>query len=492
MRIFRSACLAAAFLCVACEKKIPARKLASGVALRLTVEKGAVVFLLNAAHPDDPAVPQDLYAGDLWLGPVDGQPRKLGSGVSSQPGSFELNANGSMVAFLARWRFRDGAGELWYAKVAEGDATGVAREVRAFAWSKLGALAYLAPNTVGLFHGYELTLPGVQTITWSPDGKFIAARASASAGGKLWLIDAVHAGLRVVAEATSDFAFAPDSTLVALGPPGPKGGDRPVVVDGKQVALATALQFSPDGKEMALLSTARQPGEATGDLSRMPRAGGTAAPVATKVSDWRWTPSGDLLCLARYDPRARAGTLTVSPANGAAPREIASKVQAFTVFGQRVVYLVQAPQKGDFKLELWTADLASTAPPRKIDEGVYGWDVAQGSLLYKARCAGGPRSCSLLRVPLESGGKPELVAADVAGFDVSHDGARVLVQQPHHGATRAVDLAVVPVTSVQTSRLKPLVEDADPSAHFADDAGKKLFYATVAEGKQGVYEVDVP
>ncbi|HEY2029733.1 MAG TPA: hypothetical protein VGH20_11050 [Myxococcales bacterium] len=474
----------------ACEKKIQGKQLASGIARRLTVERGTALFLLNAVHPDDPLVPQDLVLGDLWVAPSDGPARKVGTGVPSPAGTYAFNAKGDMIAFLANFRFRDGIGELWYANVHEGEGVPVAREVRDFGWSKLGALAYVAPNTVGLHRTYELKLIGVQTITWSPDGRFIAARASSASGGKLWIIDAVHAGAKVVAEATSDFAFAPDGTLAALGPSGPKGGDRALLIDGKEIAQATSFKFSPDSKQIALLSTARQPGESTGDLYRVPRAGGTPTLIANKVSEWRWSPSGELLCLGHYDLRARAGTLTV--ATDAGTREIAPKVQAFTAFGHRLLYLVQAPQKGDYKIELWLADLSTSAPPRKIDEGVYGWDVTGDTLLYKARCAGGPRACSLLRVPLSKEEKPEMVAADIAGFDLSADGSRVLVQMPHHGATKAVDLAVMPVGNVQKDRLKPSIEDVDPSAHFLDDAGKKVVYATLAEGKQGVYVADVP
>src|SRR5207253_5972972 len=101
----------------------------------------------------------------------------------------------------------------------------------------------------------------------------------------------------------------------------------PMLVEGKEVGRATAFAFSPDGADLALLSTARQPGEATGDLYRVPRSGGAPALVAQKANDWRWSAAGDLLCLARYDLRARAGTLTVS-SRGAPPRELASKVQA--------------------------------------------------------------------------------------------------------------------------------------------------------------------
>jgi hypothetical protein len=483
-------------LLVACSDKIVGRKLAGGIAQQLTVQGSSVAFLAGAAHPDDRAVPQDLYAGDLFAGPIDGEARKLGAGVSSQPGAFAFSPDGSQIAYLASWRYRAGAGELWVAKVAGGAAPEqLAPEARSFAWSPTGALAWVTADKLGLRGSAPISLTGLQNIAWSPDGKRLAARASAASGGKLWLVE--NGAAREIASGTSDFSFAPGGALAALGPPPGKGGDRPLLVleagaaAAKEIAHATAFQFSPDGKDIAILSTDKQPGEATGELYKVSRGGGAAVLVASKVNDWRWGASGELLCLAKYDLRARAGTLTVGTADK--PREIASKVQAFTIFGRRLVYLVQSPQKGDFKIELWGVDLASDAPPRKIDEGVYGWDMTGDTLLYKARCAGGPRSCSLLRVPFAGNVQAQLVAADVAGFDLSKDGQRVLVEQPHHGAARAVDLIVVPITNVQTERLKALVEEVDPSARFADEKGTQVVFATLGpSGQQGVFAAPVP
>ena len=478
-----------ALLVAGCTESAPGRKLASGIAQRLVVRDGKSAFLLDASHPDDRSVPEDLLAGDLWVAPADGPARKAGSGVSTQPGMFAFSPKGDQIAFLASWRFRAGEGELYVAKPGE-DAVEVAPVARELAWSPSGAaLAFVAPNRLGIRSGGSsrlISIDGLQNAAWSPDGKQLAARASASAGGRLVTVDATTFTVREIAVGTTDFAFAKDGTLAALGPPPPKGGDRPLLLDGKEVARATAFAFSPDGKELALLETAKQPGEATGDLYRMPRAGGEQKLVAQKVSDGRWTADGALLCLARYDLRARAGTLV---ANGA---EIASKVQSFAVFGSRVLYLVQSPQKGDYKIELWGVDLASQSAPHKIDEGVYGWDLVGDTLFFKARCAGGPRSCTLLRTTFVANTPPVVLANDVAGFDLSEDGKRILVQQPHRGAARAVDLAVISAHDAPPERIKPFVEEADPSSRFADAAGKRVIYALLAAGKGGVFAVDLP
>jgi hypothetical protein len=471
----RRIALFAALLLLACEDKPPGRKLASGIARGLEVREGHVAFIADAAHPDDRAVPEDLLAGDLWL-----DARKVGSGVSSQPGAYAFSAHGEQLAFLSSWRFRAGEGELWTAAPG-GEPVQVAKAARAFAWSPSGAvLAYVAPGRLGV-GARSFAIEGLQDIAWSPDGKSVAARAAASAGGKLYLVSGGI--LREIAPGTSDFAFASDGALAVLGPPPPKGGDRPLLVDGKEIARATAFAFSPDGRELALLSTSKQPGEATGDLFRAARSGGDPKLVGSKVSDWRWTAAGDLLCLARYDLRARAGTLL---ANGA---EIASKVQGFSSYGRRLLYLVQSPQKGDFKIELWGVDLADGRPPHKIDEGVYGWDLTGDSLFYKAHCVGGPRSCSLLRTTFAATAPPVVLVPNVAGFDLSQDGSRILVQQPHHGASRAVDLAIVAAQAPPPERVKPLVEEADPSSRFADASGHRLAYAL---SKGGVYLADLP
>ncbi|HEX9577385.1 MAG TPA: hypothetical protein VF993_06510 [Myxococcales bacterium] len=487
----RTALLAPLLFALACQARPPGQKLASGIARELTVAKGWVAFLLDAAHPDDRAVPDDLFIGDLWLAPLDGAAKKVGSAVSSQPGAFAFSPKTGELAFLASWRFRGGEGELW---IASPEPAQIAPAASDLAWSTADAtLAWVAPNHLGLRGRPAVPLDGLRSFAWSPDGKRLAGRASAAAGGTLWLVDVATGSKREVAPGTSDFAFASDGSLAVLGPPPPKGGDRPLLVDGKEIARATAMRFSPDARELALLSTARQPGEAMGDLYRMPRTGGAPRLVAQRVSDYHWHGS-DLLCLAKYDLRARAGALTVSPAGGGAPREIAPKVQSWVAQGRSVLYLAQAPLKGDYKIELWAADLDSAAPPRKIDDGVYGWQVSpDGSLLYyKARCAMGPRSCSLLRAPMDGSAPATFLAANVAGFDLSADGSRILLEQPHRGATRAVDLAVIPARGAPPAIVKPFAEEADASARFADAQGKRVVFATLTAGKGGVYAADVP
>ena len=518
-----------------CTDRTPGKLLAEGPARDLVASRSgaSVAFLVGAAHPDDDAVPQDLYLGDLDLSRGGASAGKVGSGVPSSEGAVAFEPHGEALAFLAGYLFRTGTGELWVAVPGTAPLR-LASSASAFAWSPAstggGLLAFVAARTLhlvrvsagpgGTASAQELGsgVPLIQTFAWAPGGSVLAARGSTASGGRLVLIDAVKiAGQSApptvpieteVARASSDFSFAPDGALAILGPAGSKGGDRELsLVDSgsstpRPIASATSYSFSPAATSLALLSTSKNPGEAFGDLAILPR-GQSPAPqprlLGSKVSEWRWSEAGDLLYLARYDLRSRSGTLYALAAGPEAPpRELATRVQSFSVSGgRRVLYLAQEPQKSDFKLGFWTLDLAAAAGsaqalPRKIDEGVYGYELSpDGSLLYwKSRCVG-LRSCTLFREPA-GGGPPLLLAPQVTGFDLSRDGARLLVAQPHRGS-RALDLFLLDARGPAPSTPpQPFLSSAEPGARFLDASGHRVLAAISDPSRAGVVLVDLP
>ncbi|MFL5311175.1 MAG: hypothetical protein ACJ79H_12045 [Myxococcales bacterium] len=494
-----------------CTKSGPqGRRVASGLARDVMVAPGGrmAAFLQGASHPDDRGVPDDLLVGDLVLASTSGDPAadRVGGGVPTLPAARAFSPGGEWLAFLARWRFRAGEGELWLA-ASGGAPRKVADGVSAMAWAPSGSLlAFVAGGRLTMLDASKepaapsVALDGMQTFAWAPGGDRLAGRGPGGAGGRVDLIDVRTGRVREVAKGSSDFSFAADGSLFVLGPPGAKGGDRPLTAvegfEGRPREIGRATSFAVSERYVALLSTDRQPGEAFGALSRLPRSGGAAEPLGDRVSEFRFAQGGDLVFLARYDGRARAGALTAAPP-GSSPRELAQRVQSFTVQGGRLLYLVQAPQKGDFKIELWTAPLDGSVPPRRVDDGVYGYQLTPDGrrLFWKARCAGGARSCSLFRAPADGSAPPQLLAANVAGFDLSDDAARVLVQQPHRGAARAVDLAVLDAAGSPPAdgAVKTVATEVDPSSRFADASGRRLVYAAMGgAGQAGVYLLDVP
>jgi hypothetical protein len=97
-----------------------------------------------------------------------------------------------------------------------------------------------------------------------------------------------------------------------------------------------------------------------------------------------------------------------------------------------------------------------------------------------------------LRTTFAAAAPPTFLSANVAGFDLSQDGSRILLQQPHRGAPRAVDLAVIAAMGAPPEHVKPFVEEADAGSKFADAKGSRVVYALVAAGKSGVFVADLP
>jgi hypothetical protein len=503
--------LVAASFAAACKKNGPQGKLlAAGLARDVTVGRGGglVSFIQRASHPDDRGVPDDLMLGDLLLAPGSGESgaQHIGAGVPTLAGGRAFSPRGEWLAFLARWRFRAGEGELWMADASAAPRK-VADGVSTMSWAPSGSLlAFVAHGRLELVDASKdrlapsAPLDSVQTFAWAPGGDRVAARAPGATGGRVALVEVPGGRVREVAKTSSDFSFGPDGALYVLGPAPAKGGDRRLSVvdsfDSRPREIGRATSVAASKQYVAVLSTDRQPGEAFGALSRLPRTGGAPEPLGDRVSEFRFAPGGQLLFLGRFDGRARAGALTIA-APGQPARELAQRVQSFSVQGDRVLYIAQAPQKGDFKIELWTVPLDGSAPPRKVDDGVYGYQLTPDSkrLFWKARCAGGARSCSLFRGPPDASAPAELVAVNVAGFDLSEDGGRVLVQQPHRGAPRAVDLAVVDAGArpPPEGSVKTLATEVDPSSRFADAAGRRVVYAAIGSAAQaGVYLLDAP
>jgi len=492
----------------ACSKGPPGRKLASGIARDVSISSGGelVSFLTAVTHPPDPGLPEDLLLGDLYVAKVaSGDASQIGSAVPNLRGARAYDPSGTSLAFLARYRYRDGQGELGVVG-GPGTVRTVADGVTSFAWAASGKmLAFVADGRLRALDVSRegttptLALDGVQTFAWAPAGTRLAARSAGSSGGRVELLDVATGRTREAAKASSDLSFGPDGTLYVLGAAPEKGGDRPLQAiasfdaAAQEVGRATSFAVSPQG-DLAMLGTDKNPGAAFGTLLRRSRDG-AAKVVGEHVSEYRFAPRGDLLYLAGYDLRARAGTLAVAMLSGGT-REIARKVQSFSIAGDRVLYIVQHPEKGDFRIELWTADLTSQAPPRKVEDGVYGYELAPdgATLFYKARCAGGPRSCSLFRAPIDGSRPAQMVTPSMAGFELSKDGKRLLVAMPHRGAARAVDLSVVPADQDQAATVnqKPFVEEVDPAAAFANGTGTRAVYAALTSGRAGVYVVDLP
>jgi hypothetical protein len=174
-RLLRRA--AAAFLAccaMACSKGPPGRKLASGIARDLALSSGGemVSFLTGVSHPTDPGLPEDLMLGDLYVAKVaSGDAAQAGSAVPNLRSARAYDPSGTSLAFLARYRYRDGDGEL---RVSDGpgNVRTVADGVSTFAWAASGKmLAFVASGRP--LHGHPAE-------RGSPPGHRVAPEAASS------------------------------------------------------------------------------------------------------------------------------------------------------------------------------------------------------------------------------------------------------------------------------------------------------------------------
>lgn len=491
------------------------RQLWSGPARGLvaTPAGDAVAWLAAPAPSKERGVPEDVRVGKLFVSNVSGgAPRELGDGVTSLDGSYAFSPDGKRLAFLAKWRFADGRGELWSAAAAAGAAVKLCDDASSFAFSPEEAPSGASRSRLGAICDSALRVgPGDAAETFAvasqPAREFewalhgLVVRGPASLGGRLGLVSFdSRPGTETLAERTDDFALG-------------RGGSGLAWVTGTEVeALAVGC---PKG---ARFTADRYPNHATpapggeGAAFLVPEAANPSladlfafegcdkvAPLGKAVGEFAYAASGHLAFVDGYDGRARAGTLRVHTARSeAAPKgatlELGKHVQEFhwSPSGKWLTYLVRNA-KGGFTIELWASGpwaAGKAPPPHKVDDGVYGYSLSpdEGRVYYKARCADA-RSCTILVVPSDGSNKPVEVAKKAAGFELSRDGRRVVVLAPHRGSETQVDLKATPANGGDVT---PLASACEPIARLLGAAGESVAFVSDDKVHAGVWVAPLP
>ena len=218
----------------------------------------------------------DLLAGDLWL-----DARKVGAGrLDAARAVMFSSPDGTQLALLARWRFREGMASCgWRHAGSEpralprGRASPGRRAACSAGWAKpvgIGERTWQLAGVPGRPAGRPTDSGGGARLRGGRRQAMGRGRGDAGrAGGR-----ARHLRLRFRRRRGA-------------------GGARAAAAEGEigrcswrayGLRAATAFAFSPDGKELALLSTSKPAGRGVGQLYRLPRAGGTPQLVGSRVS----------------------------------------------------------------------------------------------------------------------------------------------------------------------------------------------------------------
>lgn len=470
------ACVAAVCMFSACTASAPpaGRQVWSGQARALvTTKSGSALAWLAAAHaPNERGAPPDLLVGRLMMAETapGAAARDLGEGVTSLEGSEAFSPDGAFVAWLAKWRFANGNGELWIASVSGGVSTKLCDAASTFVLADADVTAicdgalWRGGRGGAVFR--EVHRPA-REFENAQDG--IVARGPSGLGGKLVYVTGSDA--RPLAEGTGDFALSPDRATVAWT----AGPQVHVLRLADNAAVAansprppSRIALAPD-RLAAVYLVPQEKNPTYQDLFFT----GNPAPVLVgrRVGDFSFGAAGALAYLENYDAQRRVGVLTVL--SGMKSHVIAKSVQDFSwsPSGHFISYLVRNAKVG-FTIELWIAS-GEAGTPHKVDEGVWGYQLSpdERRLYYKARCGEGARSCAVLVQPIE-GGATAKVAEKIAGFELSRDGRHLLLLAPHHGSQAAVDLRGVPANGGEPT---PIARNAEPGARLLGDGASVAF-----------------
>lgn len=521
-------------LLAACSSKkdsaAPARPPVAAVQARGVVGSPSgthLAFLIDAKPPREPGVPDGILAGNLALVPArPGEaPTIVGRGVSTVQGGYafapDAKREGGLPAllFLRDYRHVDGAGTLTVARpgmppadIAEGVtfwatnrdgrllglvAQGKLRVVR-LAGAGLGTGSMVAPfetdsfgESVGSF-AFAPAEAGGGGITVPPAlAASLLYRVRAAKGGALHRVDLASRKDIELARNVTDFGWATDACplWIARTPSGEQelhaGPGCPRA--GRLAEHAQSFIVSSEGDRVAFVSELENTTSPFGELFLIALdKGGLPFPMGKRVSEFRFAPQGGALAwLQDYDAISRNGKLGVAAA-GKPGRVQPLLAQAFSFdpTGRWLTFLHRNPQKM-YTLELHLVEATPDADPRRMDEGVYGYQFSRDGqrLAYKARCLDEARSCTLF-VVATAGGAPVEVAKKIAGFEFLPDGERLMLLVQGKMLGRTVDLAVVPARAGEVPRILDTL--VDPSVRLLGDGGN-VAYTVEEKGRLGVY-----
>jgi hypothetical protein len=467
-----------------------------------------LAFLDRCREAKTPYLPPRTASCDLRLVPAaGGEARRVAAGVTTLPQGFGWAPEAAVLAALGGYDYSAGAGTLllWEGGEAREVAQGVTfdgflpRPAAAVAAVAGGRLVIATPRASRSILGIEDAAtfefdpaPGAR-----PRGAIDAlVRTRTSSGGALLGLLAGTDEVVPLARGVVDYGFAPRGG--AWGAVALERNDHALLVGSGRTARragggAQGFAFARDGSAIAWIGEVVPGGQGSLHVGRP----GAAAPVvAREVGEYRWAAAAPRLAwLERYDPRVRAGTLGAGGPD-LAPRTFAANVTDFDLSpdGTRVAYL-QHTTRGGYSVDLGIArvDAPAAERPASVAQGVFGFAFSPDGrwLYYRTRCTRNAEACDLERVPaggLPPGRTPEVIAPGVKSFEFDpRDPDRLLL------GFQRMDLPALDVAVWSAGRRVAVDTAVVPgTARFVGPDSRRLAYAVMAPGREGVYVAQLP
>jgi hypothetical protein len=477
--------------------------------VRPSPDGAAVAWLADLGRPKEFGLrlPEHVMAGRAFVGAASGTPPAVlvAEGVTNLPGSFSFSPDGEEMGALGGWDYKKQEGTLRVADVRSGKVRDVAPGVSYFAFGRKGHLAYVAGGklVVEAPHAGEsaAAAEGVGTVDFSPSGDRLLVRKRFVDGGGLLLMN-LEKQVPPVALGTqvADYNWSPDGSGVAFTARNLDtfGYDLFLVEgEGKPKKLGTGVPgyaFSSDGKHLAFIGNVT-PEKQYGQLFEY--TPGTDAPrkLGESVNTYAFAHGGDRLAwIQNYDARSRVGTLAWVTSGQGEPVKVSPESSAFlwSRTGQYLAFL-KRETKPVFSVDLYLHEAKPLGSTTLLTKGAFGFDFTKddATVLFRANCTRGGRSCDLLAVPP---GKPAQTPLEIAHgvntFEFAPGSLDVLMLTYARFDAEAFDLALVPADG--SAPAHTVDRYVVPGTRFLGPHGERVTYGVMEKGREGVYVADVP
>lgn len=499
-----------------CQKPAPksrglGRPLASASArnLSLAPDGRTLVFIGDVKPPSEKDVPDGVFQGVLTTVPLAGGiPRPLGGGVSTLDDGYRISPDGRHVAYLQEFRFHEQSGSLFLAGLASGEPRLIAKDAKYYAFSSDGRwLGYVAAGDMHLFDlsggGDRHLVRGAATFEISKDARHLLVRRPAAAGGALLLADIEGGGEpKELGENVGDYAFSPQGDSLAFtsrsgGPSAPYRITCSIVgghIEKRGEGVST-FRFSPDGRWIAFVDG--MGGHKTfGALMVAPVAGGPARRIGENVIEYRFAPSSNAIALRESNEDASGRTwmsfkVATLPSGTLRHREDGVPNFVWSFDGARVAFLKRV-MKPVYSVDLFLLDVEGESSPRRIDQGVFGYQFApdDGELWYRTNCVRDGRECDLMAANVRgASAPPRKLVQGIWNFKATAKGDRLLLTYPRLDTENAADLGWLDLKAKQPS--KGIDRYALPGAQFVDESGGAVVYVVGERKREGVYVAEL-
>lgn len=494
--------------------------------LRASPDGRLLTVLREAVKPRVDGVPPPMRLGELWAVPAEqGEPVKLGHGVTNMPGGWLFTSDSRWLVFSAGWDPSQQTGELYVqdARDLKQERQRVAARAGYFVPSDDGRqLAFIEGGVlhVGALPAgpFRQVAGEVSTAEFSADGRYLYFKRRYSSAGGLYqvaLADEAAQPRRLIDQVADYTVLRSGKHVVVTARVTP--ADRLFqlhvfeveTLKGRKLA-DDALRFrvARDGSMLAWRTSNLKGDQAdVGELWLAPLSGGEARKLGDSVKDFDFSPDGTRFVFRdRYvelplggrealpgdEKVEKVGDLHLVELPAGAPRLLYRQCPnfLFAPTGATLAFTARI-DRPEVTRRLLLLGQGATEPVA-LKDWLYEYQFSPrgDALFFRADCLREGRACDVLSVPVTAakGTLPRKELEGTYGIRFGADGSRVLFAWAHL-TDETFDLAV---RNLATGTQQTLDQFVQWPALILGPAGERVAYLVHERHRPGLYVAPSP